>query len=96
MVVGCLISGYKPYQVTHSLDYFQELYDLAVELIRRGHAYICHQKPEEIKGFNPPPSPWRDRPIEESLQLFEVCLSKESNDIPGVGRGGKQELKLEQ
>ena len=61
--------------MTHSSDYFQELYDLAVDLIRRGQAYICHQKPEEIKGFNPPPSPWRDRPIEESLVLFEVMLS---------------------
>lgn len=39
----------------------------------RGHAYVCHQEYEEIKGFNPPPSPWRDRPIEESLRLFEVC-----------------------
>ena len=35
---------------------------------------MCHQKVEEIKGHNPPPSPWRDRPIEESLQLFEVCI----------------------
>lgn len=75
MVMDCLISGYKPYQVTHSSDNFQELFNLAVELIRRSHAYVCHQKAEEIKGFNPPPSPWRDRPIEESLQLFEVCLS---------------------
>ena len=32
---------------------------------------MCHQKYEEVKGHNPPPSPWRDRPIEESLQLFE-------------------------
>lgn len=64
--------GYKPFKVTHSSDYFQELYDLGVELIRRGHAYVCHQKPEEIKGFNPPPSPWRERPIAESLRLFEV------------------------
>lgn len=38
----------------------------------RGHAYVCHQKVEEIKGHNPPPSPWRDRPAEESLLLFEV------------------------
>ena len=33
---------------------------------------MCHQKYEEIKGHNPPPSPWRDRPVEESLRLFEV------------------------
>jgi len=63
--------GYKPYKITHASDNFQKLYDLAVELIKRGHAYICHQKSEEIKGFNPPASPWRDRPMEESLRLFE-------------------------
>jgi len=63
--------GYKPYKVTHSSDYFQELYDWAVELIKRGLCYVCHQKVEEIKGHNPPPSPWRDRPVEESLILFE-------------------------
>ncbi|XP_054465052.1 glutamine--tRNA ligase [Anoplopoma fimbria] len=63
--------GYEPYDVTHASDNFQQLYDLAVDLIRRGHAYICHQKGEELKGHNTPPSPWRDRPIEESLVLFE-------------------------
>uniref|UniRef100_A0A7N8WKD3 Probable glutamine--tRNA ligase n=1 Tax=Mastacembelus armatus TaxID=205130 RepID=A0A7N8WKD3_9TELE len=63
--------GYKPYAVTHASDNFQQLYDLAVDLIRRGHAYVCHQKVEELKGHNAPPSPWRDRPIEESLVLFE-------------------------
>ena len=45
----------------------------------RGLAYVCHQRYEEIKGHNPPPSPWRDRPIEESLRLFEVtCSTAES------------------
>uniref|UniRef100_A0A672HYB5 Glutamine--tRNA ligase n=1 Tax=Salarias fasciatus TaxID=181472 RepID=A0A672HYB5_SALFA len=63
--------GYKPYAITHASDNFQQLYDLAVELIRRGHAYICHQKGEELKGHNAPPSPWRDRATEESLVLFE-------------------------
>ncbi|MBN3301680.1 SYQ ligase, partial [Amia calva] len=63
--------GYKPYAVTHASDNFQQLYDWAVELIRRGHAYICHQRGEELKGPSAPPSPWRDRPVEESLVLFE-------------------------
>ncbi|XP_005801766.1 glutamine--tRNA ligase [Xiphophorus maculatus] len=63
--------GYTPYDVTHASDNFQKLYDLAVDLIRRGHAYVCHQKGEELKGHNVPPSPWRDRPVEESLVLFE-------------------------
>nr|XP_034962731.1 glutamine--tRNA ligase isoform X2 [Zootoca vivipara] len=63
--------GYTPCAVTHASDYFDQLYTWAVDLIRRGHAYVCHQKVEEIKGHNPPPSPWRDRPVEESLLLFE-------------------------
>lgn len=63
--------GYKPYKITHSSDNFQQLYDWAVLLIKKGLAYVCHQKADEIKGFNPPPSPWRDRPTAESLQLFE-------------------------
>ncbi|GAU91733.1 hypothetical protein RvY_03935-2 [Ramazzottius varieornatus] len=63
--------GYKPYKITHSSDYFQELYDLAVELIKSNQAYVCHQKAEELKGFNPPPSPWANRPVAESLKLFE-------------------------
>ncbi|KAM6977285.1 glutamine--tRNA ligase [Aplochiton taeniatus] len=63
--------GYKPYEVTHASDNFQQLYDLAVDLIRRGHAYVCHQKGEELKGHNSPSSPWRERPAEESLVLFE-------------------------
>ncbi|XP_063379722.1 probable glutamine--tRNA ligase isoform X1 [Cydia fagiglandana] len=63
--------GYKPYKITHSSDYFDQLYEWAVQLIKKDLAYVCHQKSEEIKGFNPPPSPYRNRPIEESLQLFE-------------------------
>ncbi|XP_076160677.1 glutaminyl-tRNA synthetase isoform X2 [Ptiloglossa arizonensis] len=63
--------GYKPAKITHSSDYFQQLFEWAIKLIEKGLAYVCHQSSEEIKGFNPPPSPWRDRPIMESLQLFQ-------------------------
>lgn len=63
--------GYKPYEITHSSDNFQQLYEWAKVLIHKGLAYVCHQRSEELKGFNPPPSPWRERPIEESLILFE-------------------------
>ena len=66
------MTGYTPYKITHSSDYFQELYELAVQLIRTDLAYVCHQQSDEIKGYNPPPSPWRNRPIHESLTLFEV------------------------
>ncbi|GAA29540.2 glutaminyl-tRNA synthetase [Clonorchis sinensis] len=63
--------GFTPYKVTHASDHFDQLYKWAKKLIRLDQAYVCHQRLEEIRGFNPPPSPWRDRPIEESLQLFE-------------------------
>lgn len=63
--------GFEPWKITHASDNFGKLYDFAVDLIKRGQAYVCHQQYEEIKGHNPPPSPWRDRPIEESLRLFE-------------------------
>ncbi|XP_031422097.1 glutamine--tRNA ligase [Clupea harengus] len=62
--------GYTPYAITHASDNFQQLYDWAEELIRRGQAYICHQRGEELKGHNAPASPWRERPVEESLILF--------------------------
>jgi len=67
--------GYIPAMITHSSDYFQQLYEWAVELIKKDLAYVCHQSSEDIKGFNPLPSPWRDRPIEESLRLFKVNCS---------------------
>lgn len=64
--------GYKPYRITYSSDYFDELYAFAVTLIKKGLAYVCHQKPEELKGFNPPPSPWRNRSIEENVAMFDA------------------------
>ncbi|XP_076289861.1 glutaminyl-tRNA synthetase [Lasioglossum baleicum] len=63
--------GYKPAKITYSSDNFEQLYEWAVKLIEKGLAYVCHQSSEEIKGFNPPPSPWRNRPISENLQLFQ-------------------------
>ncbi|XP_026407889.1 glutamine--tRNA ligase-like [Papaver somniferum] len=64
--------GWEPFKITHTSDYFEELYKLAVELIKKGHAYVDHQSAEEIKVSREHKrnSPWRDRPIEESLELF--------------------------
>ncbi|PAA57123.1 hypothetical protein BOX15_Mlig004094g3, partial [Macrostomum lignano] len=64
--------GYTPYKVTYASDNFDQLYEWAESLIMRGKAYVCHQSPDQLKGHNPPPSPWRDRPAEESLQLFRA------------------------
>lgn len=63
--------GYKPDRITHSSDNFQQLYEWAVKLINKGLAYVCHQTADQLKGFNPEPSPWRERPISENIQLFE-------------------------
>lgn len=63
--------GYKPYAITHLSDNFQQLYEWAIVLIKKGLAYVCHQTADQMKGFNTELSPWRDRPIEESLQLFQ-------------------------
>jgi glutaminyl-tRNA synthetase len=57
-------------------DYFDRMYEFAVELIKKGLAYVCELTPEEFKEYRgdvstPARSPWRDRPIEESLDLFE-------------------------
>lgn len=65
--------GYTPYKITHSSDYFDQLYEWAEELIKKNLAYVCHQKVEEMRGFDVKESPWRNRPIEESLALFRVC-----------------------
>jgi glutaminyl-tRNA synthetase len=65
--------GHKPVRITYSSDYFEKLYELALELIRRGKAYVCHQTGDEIKKGreNMEESPYRNRPMEESLRLFE-------------------------
>ncbi|MBQ2724391.1 MAG: glutamine--tRNA ligase/YqeY domain fusion protein [Clostridia bacterium] len=56
-------------------DYFERTYELAEELIKKGDAYVCELTPEEFKAnrgdlTHPAVSPYRDRPIEESLDLF--------------------------
>lgn len=57
-------------------DYFPQTYEYAVELIKKGLAYVCELTPEQFKEYRgdigkPAVSPYRDRPIEESLDLFE-------------------------
>lgn len=64
--------GHKPAKITFSSDYFEQLFDLAVELIKRGKAYVCHQTGDEISRDRKDgvESPWRNRPLEENLRLF--------------------------
>ena len=63
-------------------DYFEKDYEYAVELIKKGLAYVCELTPEEFKQNRgdigiPAVSPYRDRPIEENLRLFEKMRSGE-------------------
>ena len=60
----------------YASDYFDKMYEYAVELIKKGLAYVCELTPEEFKEHRgtigvPATSPYRDRPMEESLDLFE-------------------------
>lgn len=66
-------------------DYFDKTYELAVGLIKKGLAYVCELSPEEFKEYRgdlttPAKSPYRDRPIEESLELFERMKNGEFPD----------------
>ena len=66
-------------------DYFEKDYEYAVELIRKGLAYVCQLSPEEFKANRgtigvPATSPYRDRPAEESLDLFRRMRAGEFPD----------------
>ncbi|MDE7167103.1 MAG: glutamine--tRNA ligase/YqeY domain fusion protein [Bacteroidaceae bacterium] len=73
--------GYEWANVYYASDYFQELWDFAVWLIKQGRAYVDEQSAEEIakqKGTTTSPgtnSPYRDRPVEDNLRLFEYMNS---------------------
>ena len=75
--------GFKWANVYYASDYFQELWDFAVWLIKQGRAYVDEQSAEVIaqqKGTTTSPgqnSPFRDRPVEENLRLFEFMNSGE-------------------
>ncbi len=58
-------------------DYFEQMYEAAVKLIKKGKAYVCDLSPEEIREYRGTltepgkNSPYRDRSVEENLELFE-------------------------
>ena len=76
--------GFKWGNIYYASDYFEKLWEFAVWMIKKGHAYIDEQTAEEIaaqKGTPTTPgtaSPYRDRPIEESLALFEKMNTPEA------------------
>ncbi len=67
-------------------DYFPRMYELAIELIKKGKAYVCELSGDEIRKYRGSltepgkNSPYRDRPIEENLALFERMKNGEFED----------------
>ncbi|HEV7282765.1 MAG TPA: glutamine--tRNA ligase/YqeY domain fusion protein [Pirellulaceae bacterium] len=75
--------GFEWDEEHYASDYFDRLYDWAVELIKKGSAYVCDLSPEQIReyrgGWDRPGknSPTRDRSVTENLDLFERMRSGE-------------------
>tara|TARA_B100000519_G_scaffold180547_1_gene172134 strand:+ start:250 stop:2559 length:2310 start_codon:yes stop_codon:yes gene_type:complete len=97
---SCKWLGHEPAKITYSSDYFDALYELAIQLIKNGGAYVCHQTKEEtaksrrlLREFQEScaksgvenryevelpegaASPYRERSVEENLELFEKMRS---------------------
>lgn len=69
----------------YASDYFPKMYEAAVQLIRKGLAYVCELTPEQMREnrgdlTHPAVSPYRDRPVEESLGLFARMKAGEFED----------------
>ncbi|MBR3790808.1 MAG: glutamine--tRNA ligase, partial [Clostridia bacterium] len=69
--------GFDYKDIHYATDYFQQNYEIALKLIKEGKAYVCDLSPEELsatRGTLTQPgtnSPYRDRTVEENLDLFE-------------------------
>ncbi|MCF7924257.1 MAG: glutamine--tRNA ligase/YqeY domain fusion protein [Candidatus Izimaplasma sp.] len=78
--------GYKPAKILFGSDYFDESYELAVKLIRKGLAYVCDLNADEMREYRGTltttgkESPYRNRNIEENLDLFSRMKAGEFKD----------------
>jgi glutaminyl-tRNA synthetase len=78
--------GFQWDELRHASDYFQELYEYALHLIRNGKAYVEELNADEIRAYRGTltepgrESPWRDRPVAENLDLFERMKAGEFED----------------
>ena len=70
---NCEWLGYKPFKVTYASDYFDDLYRIAVQLIKEGKAYVDDLPKAVISEYRTQKkdSPYRNRTVEENLKLFE-------------------------
>ncbi|MCI9274428.1 MAG: glutamine--tRNA ligase/YqeY domain fusion protein [Clostridiales bacterium] len=72
-------------QFYYASQFFPDMYRFACNLIKKGLAYVCEQTPEQVREnrgdlTHPAVSPYRDRPMEESLDLFERMKAGEFED----------------
>ena len=73
-------------QVYYASDYFDQMYECAVKLIKKGKAFVCDLSAEQIREYRGTlteagrNSPYRDRPVEENLDLFERMRAGEFED----------------
>jgi glutaminyl-tRNA synthetase len=78
--------GYEPANILFGSDYFEETYDLAVKLIKKGLAYVCDLNQEQMREFRGTlkepgkDSPYRNRSVEENLKLFEEMKDGKYSD----------------
>ncbi len=78
--------GFKWNKVLFASDYFDDMYEAAIKLIKKGKAFVCDLSPEEIRQYRGTltepgkNSPYRDRSIEENLDLFERMTKGEFPD----------------
>lgn len=83
--VKWICGGEKP-PVYFASDYFDQMYECAVKLIRKGKAYVCDLSPEEIREYRGTltepgkDSPYRERSVEENLMLFQKMKDGEYKD----------------
>ena len=88
--VRWLINGWADHvmnpKIFYASDYFEQLYDYAVQLIKLGKAYVCDLSPEELIEYRGAPdkpgkeSPYRNRSVEENLDLFRRMREGEFPD----------------
>jgi glutaminyl-tRNA synthetase len=79
----------KSLEPFYASDYFEQIYDFAVQLIKKGRAYVCDLSPKEMDEYRGAPdkpgkdSPFRNRSVEESLDLF---IRMKKGEFPDAAR----------
>jgi glutaminyl-tRNA synthetase len=89
--------GHEWGQVFFASDYFEQLYQLAIELIEQGKAYVCDLSPDEVREYRGTltepgkNSPYRDRSVEENLDLF---VRMRAGEFPGGARTLRAKINM--